>query len=94
MHITYRLVDGSTESLYHLDEESDLILRKGIPLLKSLRIVDISTLMGAKSNVRHCAKAGHGASDATYMYSAVHPTELQDLEDLSGDSSNSPQEPR
>ena len=35
------MVDGSNESLYHPDKESDPILWKGIPLLKSLKIVDV-----------------------------------------------------
>jgi len=33
------LVDGSNESLYHPDEESDPILWKGIPLQKSFQKV-------------------------------------------------------
>ena len=35
------MVDGSNESLYHPDEESDPILRKGIPLQKSFQKVDV-----------------------------------------------------
>ena len=37
------LVDGSNESLYHPDEESDPNLRKGIPLQKNLKIIDVSS---------------------------------------------------
>ena len=35
------MVDGSNESLYRPDEESDPILRKGIPLQKSFQKVDV-----------------------------------------------------
>ena len=35
------VVDDSRESLHHPDEESDPALRKGIPVLKSFRIVDV-----------------------------------------------------
>ena len=34
------------ECLYHPDEESDPILRKGIPLLKSLELVDVIAVAG------------------------------------------------
>jgi len=40
------LVDGSNESLYHPDEESDPILRKGIPLQKNVKIIDVTTKPG------------------------------------------------
>ena len=35
------MVDGSNESLYRPDEESDPIWRKGIPLQKSFQKVDV-----------------------------------------------------
>ena len=35
------VVDGSNESLYHPDEESDPNLRKGIPLQKNLKIINV-----------------------------------------------------
>ena len=38
------MVDGSNESLYRPDEESDPILRKGIPMQKSFQKVDEHTI--------------------------------------------------
>ena len=38
LHI--ELVDGSNESLYHPDEESDPYLQKGIPLQKNLKVIE------------------------------------------------------
>ena len=42
-HIHTEVVDGSNESLHRPDEESDLILRKGIPLQKSFQKVDVQS---------------------------------------------------
>ena len=38
------MVDGSNESLYRPDEESDPILRKGIPLQKCYQKLDVHTV--------------------------------------------------
>ena len=37
------MVDGSNESLYHANEEFDPNLCTGVPLQKSLEIVDVQT---------------------------------------------------
>ena len=44
------MVDGSNESLYCPDEESDPILRKGIPLQKSFQKVDVWGISGHVQN--------------------------------------------
>ena len=38
------MVDGSNESLYHANEEFDPNLCTGVPLQKSLEIVDVGSL--------------------------------------------------
>ena len=38
------MVDGSNESLYHANEEFDPNLCTGVPLQKSLEIVDVRSL--------------------------------------------------
>ena len=42
------VVDGSNESLYHANEEFDPNLCTGVPLQKSLEIVDVITLNSAE----------------------------------------------
>ena len=37
-----KVVDGSNESLYQPDEETGPILREGIPLLKSWKILNVN----------------------------------------------------
>ena len=55
------MVDGSNESLYRPDEESDAILRKGIPLQTSFLKVDVSSKMG-QSGIRQ------NVGDSSFFY--------------------------
>ena len=43
------VVDGLNESLYRPNEESDTILRKGIPLKKSFQKVDVELFLDLAS---------------------------------------------
>ena len=46
------MVDGSNESLYHANEEFDPNLCTGVPLQKSLEIVDVSSQHNSKKSAR------------------------------------------
>ena len=68
------LDDGSNESLYHPDEESDPNLQKGIPLQKNLKIIDVfwyvgSAFLAPNSKPSLCSLEGKVASSPSVDFS-------------------------
>ena len=51
------MVDGSNESLYYPDEESDLNLRTGTPLQKSFEKVDVLAATLAALFLPYCCRS-------------------------------------